>query len=453
MLTFKSISPYDQSLLAEYTIDSDQIIEQKISKASQAFKVWRKETFLHRGAILIKVAEKLRFHKGELAKLMALEMGKVLEEGRSEIEKCATTCEFYALNGEKFLVDEKLTSSAKNSFAAFEPLGVILAIMPWNFPFWQVFRFVAPTLMAGNTALLKHAQNVTGCAIKIEEIIKEAGAIEGVFQTLILPSDQLEKVISNDIIQGISLTGSEMAGSSVASLGGKYIRRTVLELGGSDPLIVLADADLNKAADIAIKSRMQNAGQSCIAAKRFIVLKSVLDEFVHLLTQKIALIKQGNPLEESFTMGPMAREDLATGLLKQLNESKEAGAELIIGGNCDKANFQPALLINVPKNSPAFNEETFGPLAAVVSVKTDEDAINLANSSRYGLGASIWTKDLEKGEKLAREIESGSVFINAWVKSEPNLPFGGIKKSGYGRELSHFGMKAFVNIKTIYVGE
>lgn len=455
-MIFTSIHPYDQSIIAEYSSIDAATLEQSLEASSRAFEVWRTTSFTHRADLLRRVANGLRANKDALARLITLEMGKILAESAAEIEKCALCCDFYAEHGEDYTRSEVLTllnpPDARRSKVAFEAIGAIFAIMPWNYPFWQVFRFAAPSLMAGNVALLKHAPNVMGCAIAIESLFHEAEAPSGVFQTLLVDVDVVERIIAHDAVQGVTLTGSEYAGSSVAALAGKHIKRTVLELGGSDPLIVFADADLERAASVAVQSRMQNAGQSCIASKRFLVENAVHDEFVHILAQKIAALKQGNPLSAETTTGSMARADLAEKLHAQAEATIQAGGKLLVGGEQHGANFQPALLVDVPHSSPAFREETFGPVAAVVRVADEEEAVRRANETRYGLGASVWTRDVERGERLAQRINAGAVFVNALVKSSPQLPFGGVKKSGYGRELSHYGMKEFMNAKTIVVG-
>ena len=349
--------------------------------------------------------------------------------------------------------DEPHEAGYVKTFVAYHPIGAVLGIMPWNFPFWQVFRYAAPTLMAGNVTILKHAPNVCGCAKKIEAIFIEAGAPVGVFQALIIDTPVVEKILQQNIIQAVTLTGSDRAGSSVASLAGKNIKKSVMELGGSDALIVLPDADMQKAAETALQSRMQNAGQSCIGSKRFIVLEKAMNDFMKEIHAAIKTYKQGNPFDENINMGPMARIDLAENLQKQLQQSTAFGAQLKFGGEINGCNFSPSLLLNVQKGMPAFDQETFGPLAAVISAKDEDDAIALANASQYGLGASIWTKDIDNGIALARRIESGAVFINSLVKSDPRIPFGGIKKSGYGRELGRHGILEFVNAKTIAVSE
>lgn len=447
----KSINPYDQSLLAEFPLMNQRDIEMKLAKSCLAFKSWRKTSFEQRSVLLQKVAVVLRSRQEEYAKVITLEMGKSIHESRKEVEKCATGCDFFAAHGAEFLADEMIKTEARKSLVAYQPTGSLLAIMPWNFPFWQVFRFAAPALMAGNTALLKHSSNVPQCALLIEKVFHEAGLPDGGFQSLLINNSDVEKIIASDTIQGVALTGSEKAGSSVASLAGRHIKKTVLELGGSDPFIVLADADLEKAAKIATQSRMQNAGQSCIAAKRFIVVKDIKDEFITRFKANIEGLKQGNPLDENTTTGPMARLDLAEALENQVKVSVEKGAQLVAGGIRQESNFKPTLLDCVRPGMPAFDEETFGPVASVTTVETEQEAIEAANSSRYGLGASVWTNDSQRGEYVARQIESGSVFVNSLMRSDSRLPFGGVKKSGYGRELAALGIREFVNAKTIYL--
>ena len=400
---------------------------------------------------MLNVSNLLKQNKEEYARMITLEMGKVLSEARIEIEKSTRGCIYFAENAENFLADQTIKTESRKSFVSFYPTGTILAVMPWNFPFWQVMRFAVPALMAGNVGVLKHASNVSGCSLLLEKIFIEAGFPEGVFQSLIIDNRQIESVLQSDIVQGVALTGSEFAGSNVASIAGKYIKKSVLELGGSDPFIVLADADLEKAAKIATQSRMQNAGQSCISAKRFIVDARVKEEFVARFLENVKALRQGDPFLETTTTGPLARVDLADSLEKQLKSSIGRGAKLLVGGRGEGANFTPTLLDQVKPGMQAFDEETFGPLAAIVSVSSEEEAIEMANSSRYGLGSSVWTEDLERGERVARQIESGSVFINALMKSDARLPFGGVKKSGYGRELSEYGIKEFVNVKSISI--
>ncbi|MCU0424070.1 MAG: NAD-dependent succinate-semialdehyde dehydrogenase [Candidatus Kapabacteria bacterium] len=462
MSPFRSIHPYDQSIIAEYPIMDGKTLESRLESSAQGFLAWKKTTMQERSDLLKRVAMRLRADIDNLALLITMEMGKILAESRAEVEKCAMTCDFYAEHGEEYIREETLETHFKPAdmrlgTVAYEPLGVIFAIMPWNFPFWQVFRFAAPSLMAGNVALLKHAPNVVGCALAIEKIFVEA-ALElalptTIFQTLVVDVDVVESIIAHDAVQGVTLTGSEYAGSSVAALAGKHIKRSVLELGGSDPLIVLADADVERAATVAVQSRMQNAGQSCIASKRFLVESALYDDFVHRCEEKIAALKQGNPLENSTTTAPMARVDLAEKLHAQLQTTQQQGGKLLVGGSREGANMQASLMVDVPQHSPAFNEETFGPMAAVVRVRDADEAVELANLTRYGLGASVWTRDLERATRIAHNINAGAVFVNGLVKSTPQLPFGGINKSGYGRELSYFGMKEFMNVKTVVIYE
>lgn len=449
----KSIHPFDQSIVGEFPLMNSSDVQKKIDLASKAFSDWKKTSFAHRGSLMLKAASIIRNNKEEYARTIALEMGKLLSEARAEVEKSATACEYFAQHAEDFLKDQSVVTEAKRSFVAFQPLGALLAIMPWNFPFWQVFRFAAPALMAGNVGLLKHAPNVTRCSLIIEKIFSEAGFPPGVFQSLIIEVNLVEGIISSDIIQGVALTGSEAAGSQVGSIAGKNIKRTVLELGGSDAFIVLADADLEKTVKIATQSRMQNVGQSCIAAKRFIVLEEIKEKFIGAFTESIQSLVQGDPFNEKSTLGPLARLDLAEKLELQLRKSTDAGARLLVGGQRNGCNFQATLLDNVRPGMAAFDEETFGPLAAVITAKTDDEAIALANKTRYGLGATVWTQDLKRGERIARELDSGSVLINSLMRSDVRLPFGGVKKSGYGRELSEFGIKEFVNVKTISLAQ
>ena len=450
---FKSIHPFDQSVVGEFPLMNSSDVQKKLDLASKAFAEWKKTSFAHRGSLMLKVASIIRNNKEEYARTIALEMGKLLSEAKAEVEKSATACEYFAQHAEEFLKDQTVVTEAKRSFVAFQPVGALFAIMPWNFPFWQVFRFAAPALMAGNVGLLKHAPNVTRCSLIIEKIFSEAGFPPGVFQSLIIEVNLVEGIISSDIIQGVALTGSEAAGSQVGSIAGKNIKRTVLELGGSDAFIVLPDADLEKTVKIATQSRMQNVGQSCIAAKRFIVLEEIKERFIAQFAESIQSLVQGDPFNEKSTLGPLARLDLAEKLEVQLRKSTEAGAKLLVGGQRNGCNFQATLLDNVRPGMAAFEEETFGPLAAVITAKTEDEAIALANKTRYGLGATVWTRDLIKAERIARELDSGSVLINALMRSDVRLPFGGVKKSGYGRELSEFGIKEFVNVKTISVAQ
>jgi succinate-semialdehyde dehydrogenase / glutarate-semialdehyde dehydrogenase len=450
----KSINPFDGSLLKEFQEYDQAQMDLALVKADSAFKKWKQISFHERGKLMMNCSLYLKEHKNDLARLMVLEMGKPVKEAVSEVEKCAWVCEYYAENASGFLEDQKITSDAGLSFISYEPLGCILAIMPWNFPFWQVLRFAAPSIMAGNVALLKHASNVPQCSLAIEEVFIKSGFPEGVFQSLLIGSSKVEYLISNPVVKAVTLTGSEKAGSEVAALAGKYIKKSVLELGGSDPFIVLNDADIDLASSFAVKSRMINTGQSCIAAKRFIVVKEIAEDFTKRMVAEMSKLKMGNPMEEATEVGAIAREDLVQPLLDQINKSVVKGAKILLGGNRPAGNgafLNPTVLTNVKPGMPAYEEELFGPIASVIIAEDEPDAIRIANDSKYGLAASIWTKDQKRGEKLARVIESGSVFINGMVKSDPRLPFGGIKNSGYGRELSIAGIHEFVNIKTIWI--
>jgi succinate-semialdehyde dehydrogenase/glutarate-semialdehyde dehydrogenase len=452
-MIFQSIFPYTQAVIAEHPLMSDVEVANSVESAAKIFVIWKQFSFQQRADIFKRVSVILKRDKDALATLITNEMGKVLAEARAEIEKSAYVCEYYAEHAETFLKDETQEAGYYKSFVAYEPIGAVLGIMPWNFPFWQVFRYAAPTLMAGNVTLLKHAPNVCGCAKKIEHIFIEAGSPAGVFQSLIIDTPVVEKLLQQPIVQAVTLTGSDRAGSAVASLAGRNIKKSVMELGGSDALIVLPGADIKRAAATALASRMQNAGQSCIGAKRFIVIESIMNDFMSEINVLIKNYKQGNPFDTSVNIGPVARLDLAENLYKQMQQSVEAGAQLQFGGAVDGCNFSPSILLNVKKGMAAFNQETFGPLAAIISVKDEQEAIQLANASAYGLGASIWTGDLDKGIALARKIESGAVFINSLVKSDPRIPFGGIKRSGYGRELGRQGILEFTNTKTIVVSD
>ncbi len=452
MQVFKSIFPYTLETIGEYELMHDNAIEKCLSLSEKAFAEWRKTSFTDRSEKMLKVAEILTQQRDLLAELATKEMGKTLKESKAEVEKCATVCNYYAEHAEDFLKNVDQPSDAKKSYVRYDPVGAVLAIMPWNFPFWQVFRFAAPYLMAGNVALLKHAPNVCGVSKAIENIFRKANFPEGIFQSLIIDVDKVKGIINHNIVQGVTLTGSEFAGASVASVAGKSIKKTVLELGGNDAFIILEDADIEKAAEIATQSRMQNAGQSCIAAKRFIVVKKIKEDFTFHFQKNIEKLKQGNPFDENISTGSLARIDLAEKLEKQLNQSLQKGAHLLLGGRREGCNFQPTLITDVSNEMAAFKEETFGPLAALIEAADETDAIRIANESRYGLGSSLWTKDIDKAERLASEINAGAVFINAMVKSDPRYPFGGIKKSGYGRELSHFGIHEFMNVKTVVVG-
>ena len=449
-MVFKSINPFTQLIIAEHEVLTNTQLNQKLQLSERAFKNWKQTTFEQRADMMQKLAAILREKKTELGMLITNEMGKVLSESISEVEKSAGNCDFYAENAEKMLKDEQYDTPFK-SMSVYDPIGAVFAIMPWNYPFWQVLRYAAPAIMAGNVTLLKHAPNVIGCAKAIENAFLEACFPEGVFQQVTIDISQVESVIASDIVHGVTLTGSEMAGSSVASLAGKHIKKSVLELGGSDAFIVLNDANLEKAATVATQSRMLNAGQACICAKRFIVTEKVADEFTALFTQKIKSLQQGNPLQEGINMGPLARFDLAEKLATQLEKSLQQGAKLIVGGERENCNFKPTLIDFVDSNNIAFQEETFGPLATIIRAKDENDAITIANNHRYGLASAIWTEDRENAYRLARKIEAGNVFVNSLVRSDSRVPFGGIKKSGYGRELGAIGIKEFMNMKSLII--
>ncbi|GGZ31106.1 succinate-semialdehyde dehydrogenase [Echinicola pacifica] len=452
----KSINPYSGELLQEFQDHTEEQVENAIKNGQSAYLSWRSTPLSERASLMGKAAEVLRSRKEKYAKIISLEMGKVITESRSEVEKCAMVCDYYAEKSEEFLADEpiELPDGAKAK-RVFDPLGIVLAVMPWNFPFWQVFRFAAPNLTAGNVGLLKHASNVPQCSLAIEEVFTEAGFPAGVFQSLLIGSDKVEKILQHPHVKAATLTGSEKAGEMIASQAGAEIKKTVLELGGSDPFIVLKDADISKAAETAAKARMINFGQSCIAAKRFIVEEEVYDEFLGKFKAAIEDYKAGEPLDEDAGYACMARPDLAEELYQQVKKSVDLGAKVILEGmepEEGKAFFKPIILAELTPDMPAYSEELFGPVASVFKVKNEQEAVSIANSSVYGLGSSLWTNDLDKGERISRQIESGAVFINSMVASNPHLPFGGIKKSGYGRELSVDGIREFMNIKTVYLG-
>jgi succinate-semialdehyde dehydrogenase/glutarate-semialdehyde dehydrogenase len=455
-MTFQSINPFTQQLLETYPADSNETIERKIQQADRAFADWSALSIRERITYLLRVGEQLTADKEQLSALITAEMGKTRQEAISEVEKCADCCTFYAEHAEQFLADQTIESDALRSYVSYQPLGPVLAIMPWNFPFWQVFRFAIPGLIAGNVGLLKHAPNVFGCSLAIDDVFRKAGLPDGVFQSLLIDVAPVEGLLKDKRVKAVTLTGSGRAGASVAGIAGSQIKKSVLELGGSDALLVLADADLEKAVAVAVKSRMQNAGQSCIAAKRFIVDKQVKGKFTELVLQHIQQIRQGDPLDGTTTMGPMARMDLADSIERQYHESIAKGAKPLAGGDQDGihrsgCNVQPMLLDNVTPGMAAFDEETFGPLAVLIEAKDEADAIRLANQSDFGLGSAIWTQDLEKGAQLASQLQAGSVFINGLMRSDARVPFGGIKQSGFGRELSEAGIREFVNVKTVWI--
>jgi len=451
-----AVNPANGNIIRTYDEHSPAQAADKVNAAHQAFLAWREAPFAQRAEKLRRAARLLIDRKEEYAALMALEMGKPIRDGRAEIEKCAWVCDYYADNAAVALQPEAIATDARQSYVSFKPLGVILAIMPWNYPFWQVFRFAAPALMAGNAALLKHASNVPGCSLAIEEIFTAAGFPPNLFQNVLLSSKRTNRLIEQPRIRAVTLTGSLSAGRSVAAQAGKLLKKTVLELGGSDPYIILEDADLARTVESCVASRLLNSGQSCIAAKRFVVVEAVRKRFTDMLAAQMEQQKMGDPLAEDTAIGPQARLDLRDELQRQVIQSIEKGARCLLGGRIPEGSgaFYPATVLdNVQKGMPAYEEETFGPVAAVIAVKNEAAAIRTANDTAFGLGAAVFTADADRGERIAADrLEAGNCFVNAFVRSDPRLPFGGIKQSGYGRELSHYGIKEFVNIKTVYVG-
>jgi succinate-semialdehyde dehydrogenase/glutarate-semialdehyde dehydrogenase len=450
-MAIESRNPYKDKMIKTFEEETDHQIMEKIELAENTYQQWKTTNFTHRKELMLKTAVLLRDRKLQYAELMTQEMGKAKREAISEIEKCALACDYYAENAEKFLSDQDLKVPEGEAYIMHDPIGIILAVMPWNFPFWQVFRFAAPNLMAGNVGLLKHASNVPQCALAIAEVFEDAGFPKGCFQTLLASSSKVNMILDDARVKGATLTGSEGAGSKVAERAGKNLKKTVLELGGSDPFIVLKDADIKKAAKTGAKARMINNGQSCIAAKRFILEESIADEFLETFKSEFEKIKIGDPSDDAFDYGSMAREDLAQELEAQVQKSVEGGAKILIGGKRDQAFFEPTILTEVKAGMPAYEEELFGPVAVVLIAKNESHAIELANDSRFGLGGSLWSQDIKKAKKLVRKVESGAVYINRLMASHPAVPFGGIKMSGYGRELSELGIKEFVNQKTIWV--
>jgi succinate-semialdehyde dehydrogenase/glutarate-semialdehyde dehydrogenase len=452
----KAINPTTGETLREYPDHSPAEVAQRLERAARAFEAWRRTSFADRARPLRGVAGLLRQRQAELARLMTLEMGKPIAQSESEVEKCAWACEYFADHAEHDLSVETVASDAARSFVRYDPLGPILAVMPWNFPLWQVIRAAAPALMAGNVLVLKHASNVPGCADELERAFADAGYPPAVFQQVRIPGAAAEALVDHAAIRAVTLTGSEAAGMALGARAGRALKKTVLELGGSDPFLVLADADPMQAAIQAAAARILNNGQSCIAAKRFIVERPLAERFEWLLGQRMARLKVGDPLERGTELGPLARPDLVDALERQVQESSRAGARLVTGGARPPrpgAFYAPTVLADVRPGMPAFDEETFGPLAAIIVAGDADDAVRLANQSGFGLGASVWTSDEARGEALARELEAGSVFVNGIVKSDPRLPFGGVKRSGYGRELGLWGIREFVNIKTVWIGK
>jgi succinate-semialdehyde dehydrogenase/glutarate-semialdehyde dehydrogenase len=453
-MAIASINPATGEKLKEFAAFDDAEIEKRLKRAERAFAHHRRRPLSERAQLMMAAASLLEQEKDRLARTMTLEMGKLFRAAQEEITKCILGCRFYAENGERFLEDEAAQTDAARSYVRYYPLGPVLAIMPWNFPFWQVFRFAAPALLAGNVGLLKHAANVPQCALAIEEIFCRAGFDEGIFQTLLIEAQQVEKVIVDPRVQAITLTGSEKAGSAVASTAARYIKKSVLELGGSDPFIVMPSSDLESTLRTAIKARTINNGQSCIAAKRFLVADEVYDEFLRQFVERMRALKVGDPFDETTEIGPLATEHILQGVHEQVQKSIAAGAKLLTGGNRIHGPgffYEPTVLVDVPSDSPAYREEIFGPVASFFRVRDAADAIEIANDTSFGLGASAWTNDRAEQELFASELETGMVFINAMVASDPRLPFGGVKRSGFGRELGVAGIREFTNAKTIWI--
>lgn len=453
--TFKTQDPATEQTLEELELHSPARIEGALAAARVAFERWRHTAIDERAEVIHRVAHLLRENQEMLACHAVREMGKPMSQARAEIAKCARACDWFAHHAADLLADEPAPSDAAESYVAFDPLGPLLAVMPWNFPYWQVFRAAAPALMAGNTMILKHALNVSRCALEIEKLFAHAGAPDGLFQTLVIRHDEVPALVRDDRIVAATLTGSEGAGMSIGKEAGSVVKKTVLELGGSDAFIVLADADIDAAAEAAVRARFQNNGQSCIAAKRFFIEEGVFEAFTTRFVAGVRALKVGDPMEPSTNIGPLARADLREELGRQVRASVDAGARVLVGGKPLRGKgyfYEPTVLVDVPANAPALTEEVFGPVAPLIAVRDAADAVARANASRYGLGGNLWTRDLAGARRMARELESGSVFINGITASDPRLPFGGIKKSGHGRELASFGIREFVNIKTIWIG-
>ena len=453
-MAIASINPATGEELEEFAAFDDSEIEKRLQRAERAFATYRHGTFAKRAQLMMAAASLLDREKEKFARIITLEMGKLFRAAVEEVEKCARGCRFYAENAERFLEDEAAQTDAARSYVRYEPLGPVLAIMPWNFPFWQVFRFAAPALMAGNVGLLKHASNVPQCALAIEQIFCRAGFDDGIFQTLLIEPKQVEKVIVDPRVKAVTLTGSEKAGSEVASTAGRHIKKSVLELGGSDAFIVMPSADFEGALSTAIKARTINSGQSCIAAKRFFVADEIYDDFLQQFVERMRALKIGDPFDETTDLGPLATEQILQGVHEQVQKSIAAGAKLLTGGNRIHGPgffYEPTVLVDVPKESPAYREEVFGPVASVFRVRDADEAVEVANDTTFGLGASAWTNDPAEQELFTSELETGMVFINAMVASDPRLPFGGVKRSGFGRELGATGIREFTNTKTIWI--
>ena len=444
-------NPYNQKELKTYNYHTDNELKIILDNAQNTFENWKTKEIKERTKLLQNLANLLEDKKETYAKLMTEEMGKPISQSIAEIEKCVWLCDFYITNAEDFLADSIIETDAQESFISYDPLGVVLAVMPWNYPFWQVMRFAVPSLTAGNIGLLKHASNVTSTALAIQDLFEEAGYPKGCFQTLLVNHDQIEDIIENDIVKAVTLTGSEPAGRSIAAVAGKNLKKTVLELGGNNACVVFDDANLDKHIDTMVKARMQNTGQSCIAAKRFIVSEKIYDQFLSRFKNEVSKLNSGNPEDSDTFIGVMAREDLAEELEQQVNKSIDLGAKIILGNKRNKAYYEPTIITDVTEDMPVFKEETFGPVAAVIKAKDNEHAIKLAANSRFGLGTMIFTENTDNIYNYIGDIPDGALFINDMVKSDPRLPFGGTKASGYGRELSKEGILEFVNKKTVYI--
>src|SRR5437868_2675690 len=453
-MAIASINPATGELTKRFDPHTDGGIESALDRAVSAFEKYRASSFAERAAKLRDAAEMLEKDREHFARIITSEMGKLLRGSIDEIERCARGCRFYAEHGEKFLSEQIVSSDARRSYVRYDPLGVVLAIMPWNFPFWQVFRFAAPALMAGNVGLLKHASNVPQCALAIQKIFREAGFGPGVFQTLLIENETVEKIIRDPRVKAVTLTGSERAGSAVASTAGREIKKSVLELGGSDPFIVMPSAELDDAISTGLKSRMVNSGQSCIAAKRFIIADAIYETYAAQFVEKMKKMKLGDPVDETTEVAPLSSENILHGVDEQVQKSVAAGAKILCGGKrADRAGYfyEPTVLAKIPKSAPAYREEVFGPVALLFRARDREEAVAIANDSSYGLGASVWTNEPDEQEFFSHELESGMVFVNAMVASDPRVPFGGVKRSGYGRELGGEGIREFTNVKTIWI--
>jgi succinate-semialdehyde dehydrogenase / glutarate-semialdehyde dehydrogenase len=451
-----SINPTTGETIKKFETLTRDELDEKLQRAADTFKTYRKTSFENRSEMMLHAADFLDAERRELGKLMTTEMGKPLKAAVAEAEKCASVCRYYAENARHHLSDQLVQTNAKKSYVHFQPLGPVLAVMPWNFPFWQVFRFAAPALMAGNVGLLKHASNVPQCALAIEEIFQRAGFPEGAFQALLIGSDAVEGILNDARVVAATLTGSEPAGRSVAATAGKQIKKTVLELGGSDPFIVMPSADLDKAVDIAVKARTINNGQSCIAAKRFIVADRVYEEFASKFVEGMKALRIGDPMDDSTDIGPLATPQIVNDLANQVQRAVDSGARVLAGGHKieRRGNFyEPTVIDNIDPSTPISCEEIFGPVAMLFRVHNTDEAISIANATPFGLGAAAWTNDLAEQRRFIEEVEAGSIFINGMVASDPRMPFGGIRNSGYGRELAEFGIREFVNIKTVWIGE